>query len=546
MALGKIIRPTFLLSTKSYELVDMITGFETRIRDNKAYKGFYLKYSAFILLLFLVTTASSKEKYFIEFLEISSNYPVNFSGILNNNSNEDNVTFGNYNTAVKGSTGIPVSVNFTISHKYASLEWEIIQKGGNGIEFEESRATSHQTDFNRKQVRVNIDEKATSNSFVIRVRGILSNNNQETKWLYSDPIKVIDAPSIQKSKLKVVSHDTKRRLPVVSGSTFGGEWKVNKVKTKNNPNSPWTRPPKDVDIENSSDTINAFISESIMAQPSLAAGTLMAVLTWGESFSSNVYTAGYTAPTLEVTFIGCQNDVYQGSGEIIQMMYDYDGDGIAEYSWCARQIEDEKGNIWLDRNLGAYRLARSSDDPASYGDLYQWGRPMDGHQKRFQRDDDPAEREGEQSEMLHDFWEDANNLSNTPSDPRFIEGDDAPSTQNYDWVDDNNSERWEINPQGPCPIGYHVPTFEELIELRSLIIAKGRNSTAAFNTLRLPASGKRLHNDGTQESVGSRGFYHSSTLTGGSKAYGLYFHSSGCSPNANFHATGFAVRCRKD
>ena len=38
--------------------------------------------------------------------------------------------------------------------------------------------------------------------------------------------------------------------------------------------------------------------------------------------------------------------------------------------------------IWLDRNLGATQVATSSTDTASYGDLYQWGRPFDGHQSR--------------------------------------------------------------------------------------------------------------------------------------------------------------------
>jgi hypothetical protein len=36
----------------------------------------------------------------------------------------------------------------------------------------------------------------------------------------------------------------------------------------------------------------------------------------------------------------------------------------------------------MDRNLGASQVATSSTDPASYGDLYQWGRPADGHQIR--------------------------------------------------------------------------------------------------------------------------------------------------------------------
>ncbi len=36
----------------------------------------------------------------------------------------------------------------------------------------------------------------------------------------------------------------------------------------------------------------------------------------------------------------------------------------------------------MDRNLGAARVATSSTDASSYGDLYQWGRLTDGHQLR--------------------------------------------------------------------------------------------------------------------------------------------------------------------
>ncbi len=41
----------------------------------------------------------------------------------------------------------------------------------------------------------------------------------------------------------------------------------------------------------------------------------------------------------------------------------------------------ETGRIWMDRNLGASRVATSPVDPEGYGDRYQWGRPADGHQE---------------------------------------------------------------------------------------------------------------------------------------------------------------------
>jgi hypothetical protein len=37
--------------------------------------------------------------------------------------------------------------------------------------------------------------------------------------------------------------------------------------------------------------------------------------------------------------------------------------------------------VWLDRNLGATQVATSLNDSDAYGDLYQWGRAKDGHEK---------------------------------------------------------------------------------------------------------------------------------------------------------------------
>jgi hypothetical protein len=41
------------------------------------------------------------------------------------------------------------------------------------------------------------------------------------------------------------------------------------------------------------------------------------------------------------------------------------------------------GKIWLDRNLGAERVATSINDAMSYGNQYQWGRGPDGYEKRL-------------------------------------------------------------------------------------------------------------------------------------------------------------------
>jgi hypothetical protein len=40
------------------------------------------------------------------------------------------------------------------------------------------------------------------------------------------------------------------------------------------------------------------------------------------------------------------------------------------------------GHVWIDRKLGASRVATSMDDEQAYGDLYQRGRFRDGREKQ--------------------------------------------------------------------------------------------------------------------------------------------------------------------
>ncbi|GAB1416194.1 hypothetical protein MASR2M117_16000 [Paludibacter sp.] len=96
------------------------------------------------------------------------------------------------------------------------------------------------------------------------------------------------------------------------------------------------------------------------------------------------------------------------------------------------------GKVWMDRNLGASQVATSYNYAASYGDLYQWGRGTDGHEKRTSAT--------------------TNTLNNTdnPGHGSFIISDSPP----YDWQNTQNYNLWQgvngIN--NPCPTGYRVPT----------------------------------------------------------------------------------------
>ena len=84
-------------------------------------------------------------------------------------------------------------------------------------------------------------------------------------------------------------------------------------------------------------------------------------------------------------------------------------------------LNPDTNRIWLDRNLGATQVATSSTDADAYGDLYQWGRGTDGHEKR---DSDTT-----------------STLSSTdqPGHGDFILAPDSPN----DWRDLQNDNLWQ-------------------------------------------------------------------------------------------------------
>ena len=167
--------------------------------------------------------------------------------------------------------------------------------------------------------------------------------------------------------------------------------------------------------------------------------------------------------------------------------------------------------IWLDRNLGASQVCQSYDDSSCYGNLYQWGRDADGHEKR--------------------------NSSNF-------------NTGNSDWNDSDSdgSERsafWsKTDGSGICPMGYRVPTIDELAE-ETLLNGVDDRVDASNNFLKLPSAGYRGSNDGSLNNEGSRGYVWAATPSS-SYAHYLYFGSAYAYTYNSSRAYGCSVRCLKD
>lgn len=195
---------------------------------------------------------------------------------------------------------------------------------------------------------------------------------------------------------------------------------------------------------------------------------------------------------------------------------------------------------FLCRNLGAAGDLYSITDALTYnendnGDLYQWGRPTDGHEKRTSATTTTLA------------------TTNTPGAVGFITASSSP----YDWRSGGGNEtRWTDATKAandPCPVGYKVPSQAQW----AAVVANNTRSSWASgyklgDNLFLPASGDRYYSSGSLSGVGSSAGYWSSTVTDNGNAYLLqisYFEMmedimEQCMADGVYlRASGLSVRC---
>jgi len=186
-------------------------------------------------------------------------------------------------------------------------------------------------------------------------------------------------------------------------------------------------------------------------------------------------------------------------------------------------VQGKAGKIWMAYNLGATQVANASDDSLAYGDLYQWGRRTDGHEKLKS----PT----------------TTTLSSTdiPVDGKFIT-----TTTAHDWRSTANDKLWQgvKGTNNPCPAGFRIPTHKEWEE--EFTKSGIKDAATAYNSvLKLPLTTFRYYN-GTYDQYRSGCFYWSSTIHTSVYVYAIHI-----SQNSKFHyftvrADGFSVRCIKE
>ncbi len=180
------------------------------------------------------------------------------------------------------------------------------------------------------------------------------------------------------------------------------------------------------------------------------------------------------------------------------------------------------GKVWMDRNLGASQVATSSTDAAAYGDLYQWGRRSDGHQCR-------------------------NSATTTTlsSVDQPAHGDFIRSSLE-DWRSPMNDNLWQgINGvNNPCPFGFRIPIRSELEnEQWSWSSA---NDLGGFNSpLKFTIAGYRRLSNGVLSTVGTQGYYCSSTIST-NRQINMYYSTTFANFSNGLRGHGFSVRCIKN
>jgi len=230
------------------------------------------------------------------------------------------------------------------------------------------------------------------------------------------------------------------------------------------------------------------------------------------------------------------------------------------------------GKKWLDRNLGATAVCTKSPTDSSYtnandyvtdqedcfGDLYQWGRLTDGHEKVDYQDD---------SQNLETSFDPQNTIVNgkalvtvgSESD-KFITG----PYNSSDWTDKDDSGRirtaqWSRNDgQSICPYGFRVPRMWELTAetvansiQNTDVNGNGNievvdNNTAFLNFLKIPATGYRDIMNGDLISSGEVAMLMINTYHSNHSVPYIYISDSSSSTSIYGHVLrGKTVRCIK-
>ncbi len=206
----------------------------------------------------------------------------------------------------------------------------------------------------------------------------------------------------------------------------------------------------------------------------------------------------------------------------------------------ATVVSPDTGKTWMSRNLGATQDCTASNDIACYGDLYQWGRDSDGHE-RISRDSGACINSSNNTPEACSTLTTALLVNiNTPPHSDFV-------TSASDWKDAvsdvSGAERSAFlsSSDGVCPIGFRIPTEAEFAADTTGATNAVINSATAFSSfLKLPVAGFRSRVDGVLGDVDTNAYYWNSAPTGNNS---FYFTPANAQFGTHDRAHGLSLRC---
>ena len=269
----------------------------------------------------------------------------------------------------------------------------------------------------------------------------------------------------------------------------------------------------------------------------------------------------------KVTVSGVKDRNYDGADEYYKLIY-YPVNIEVTLSDGTKATQ-----TWLDRNLGARKVAESKGDYEAYGSLFQWSRKADGHEKTSWSD----VAAGTLVNGIASINERVPDRANAGHD-KFIPTNAEPN----DWASQSSTQEtglwggkytdyeWhapltdETNINNPCPEGYRVPTVNEFLSMAGAILnttlsynkkysISDPNTVFAESDLHLPSSGDMLYSSSSAntENGNSRGVYwtNSSAAKKGdnyNNANRLLFMSGQVIVNPYQRTNAYSIRCIRD
>jgi uncharacterized protein (TIGR02145 family) len=266
-----------------------------------------------------------------------------------------------------------------------------------------------------------------------------------------------------------------------------------------------------------------------------AAGAYHVQVTTGSctstSSTTTIYECGRTADGSMVVVEGSSSLISRDGSKNTGKGVDDRGKVVTK-PWTYGTVTTATGRVWMDRNLGATRVATSSTDTQAYGDYYQWGRPADGHQTKYLTNNNSS------------GFTNTRSATAVPATDLWIE----PTDGSNDWLSTPDNTLWTgANPAtNPCPAGFRIPTESEWSAERATW--SSTNAAGGF------ASPLKLTRPGMLTSFSSSGAYFTAKdnfgqyltqtayTNGGARYFGIEGSNAWFDQNY-YKSHGMSVRC---